>query len=482
MIPGQDRSSFTARRSAASNLPSFQLPPPPELPSVQKFASFPGSQHNGTHPGAIHSGSLLTPPSTVSGDEGLGPVASAMAAAHHQASAHSAFTPYTPLGFGGQGALSDSAYELGTRQQQAPPPSMFAGGQQQQPQQQQNPMFPPRGAFSPSLAAMLRGSPGSTPNAERPPPSLDYPQGVYGSSMSYGTNAATTANSGSLPGLGGQLPMAVSPGWNPPPSSALLSPLHAPPHNPFAPRKASTPAYYQVSQPASAPAHQTTFPTSLAAGSPPHQHQHHHQPPSVSPLSSSRLSSMSSESGPFPLLHPSSGGGSVSSTAQLSRSLSFSLPAVAGTYPPHLQHQTNQMSMLGGPLGSAYAAHGALGRAYLGPGQGAMQATTRPNDRPYRCNQCPQSFNRNHDLKRHKQIHLAVKPFPCRHCDKSFSRKDALKRHILVKGCGKTPALETTRVPDDGSLSPPEHSEVMSGDEAADSPGLSNDSNYHPGQ
>jgi hypothetical protein len=61
-------------------------------------------------------------------------------------------------------------------------------------------------------------------------------------------------------------------------------------------------------------------------------------------------------------------------------------------------------------------------------------------DRPFKCDQCPQSFNRNHDLKRHKRIHLAVKPFPCTHCDKSFSRKDALKRHILVKGCGKAAA------------------------------------------
>jgi uncharacterized Zn-finger protein len=48
-------------------------------------------------------------------------------------------------------------------------------------------------------------------------------------------------------------------------------------------------------------------------------------------------------------------------------------------------------------------------------------------ERPFKCDQCPQSFNRNHDLKRHKRIHLAVKPFPCNHCDKSFSRKDALK-------------------------------------------------------
>lgn len=49
------------------------------------------------------------------------------------------------------------------------------------------------------------------------------------------------------------------------------------------------------------------------------------------------------------------------------------------------------------------------------------------HDRPFKCDQCPQSFNRNHDLKRHKRIHLAVKPFPCGHCEKSFSRKDALK-------------------------------------------------------
>ncbi|KAK9477825.1 hypothetical protein V1514DRAFT_282013 [Lipomyces japonicus] len=59
-------------------------------------------------------------------------------------------------------------------------------------------------------------------------------------------------------------------------------------------------------------------------------------------------------------------------------------------------------------------------------------------DRPFKCDQCPQSFNRNHDLKRHKRIHLDVKPFPCPNCDKSFSRKDALKRHSLVKGCGST--------------------------------------------
>ena len=56
---------------------------------------------------------------------------------------------------------------------------------------------------------------------------------------------------------------------------------------------------------------------------------------------------------------------------------------------------------------------------------------TPHNERPFKCDQCPQSFNRNHDLKRHKRIHLAVKPFPCGYCEKSFSRKDALKVSFL---------------------------------------------------
>ncbi|WWC89505.1 uncharacterized protein L201_004429 [Kwoniella dendrophila CBS 6074] len=56
-------------------------------------------------------------------------------------------------------------------------------------------------------------------------------------------------------------------------------------------------------------------------------------------------------------------------------------------------------------------------------------------DRPFKCDECVQSFNRNHDLKRHKRIHLDVKPFGCDKCGKTFSRKDALRRHWLVKGC-----------------------------------------------
>ncbi|KAI1163588.1 hypothetical protein F5B18DRAFT_619281 [Nemania serpens] len=92
-----------------------------------------------------------------------------------------------------------------------------------------------------------------------------------------------------------------------------------------------------------------------------------------------------------------------------------------------------QMHLMGttNPLSSYHhAGHGLPHHnMYAGP-PNAQQ------DRPYRCDTCSQSFNRNHDLKRHKRIHLEVKPFPCVYCDKAFSRKDALRRHRLVKGCG----------------------------------------------
>jgi hypothetical protein len=53
------------------------------------------------------------------------------------------------------------------------------------------------------------------------------------------------------------------------------------------------------------------------------------------------------------------------------------------------------------------------------------------NNRPFKCDQCLQSFNRNQDLKRHTRIHLPVKPFPCKNCQRRFPRKDALKVRSL---------------------------------------------------
>jgi uncharacterized Zn-finger protein len=51
-------------------------------------------------------------------------------------------------------------------------------------------------------------------------------------------------------------------------------------------------------------------------------------------------------------------------------------------------------------------------------------------DRPYPCDACPLSFERHHDLKRHKVTHAGERPYVCNGgCDKTFTRKDALKRH-----------------------------------------------------
>ncbi|KAM7188640.1 hypothetical protein V8F33_010505 [Rhypophila sp. PSN 637] len=81
-----------------------------------------------------------------------------------------------------------------------------------------------------------------------------------------------------------------------------------------------------------------------------------------------------------------------------------------------------------------------------GMGPYSVVRESSQQDRPFKCDMCPQCFSRNHDLKRHKRIHLAAKPFPCPQCQKCFSRKDALKRHSLVKACGgkKKKGLEAT--------------------------------------
>ncbi|KAJ6262116.1 hypothetical protein Dda_2921 [Drechslerella dactyloides] len=143
-----------------------------------------------------------------------------------------------------------------------------------------------------------------------------------------------------------------------------------------------------------------------------------------------------------PPVHRPPPNGSLSHLHPLHASGSLTHPGYQSAHPRYLSS---------GIAASVYAQHGAsiihgltphlagspLQHAHIHPSQ---HASVPHQERPFRCDQCPQSFNRNHDLKRHKRIHLAVKPFPCPNCDKSFSRKDALKRHVLVKGCGNASA------------------------------------------
>ena len=75
----------------------------------------------------------------------------------------------------------------------------------------------------------------------------------------------------------------------------------------------------------------------------------------------------------------------------------------------------------------------------LPPTEYAMARETLPLHRPFKCDICSQCFSRNHDLKRHRRVHVAAKPFQCPRCDKFFSRKDALKVWLcflaLAKRC-----------------------------------------------
>lgn len=93
----------------------------------------------------------------------------------------------------------------------------------------------------------------------------------------------------------------------------------------------------------------------------------------------------------------------------------------------NMHNAGSQMALMGGMPPAMMAYHNGHPTSMAQLYQAQQMQQPQKQDRPFACDQCQQSFNRNHDLKRHKRIHLAVKPFPCGHCDKSFSRKDALK-------------------------------------------------------
>jgi len=385
-------SSLTQRRQAASNLPAFELPPPTTLHfaplTSQKFPPLSGIHTSHAGPAPVSVGQLLTPPSN-SASEASGS-SSAIPTGTTPSGTAVPVLPYTPSFF----------HNTGTT------PTGYHTGYTPQPWQHGNSLIPARSMFSPLPGQPLRPSshsPAAGEGSALPPPPYD-PHGHYGGPLSL-----SSPSSNSNPGAPQHLMSSLQNGARPSSQQSPITPNDSKPalfssmtsagqHPSAYAYAAPTPVSHAPHQPLSAP---RISPTLHQGALPPHS-----QPPFMRP--------------PPP---------------------SYSLPAMPGPIMSNVHSPGTQMAMVGSmhsnllpmAFNSGYAAnpHGMYGHPRTNTPQ-----QSPAHDRPFKCDQCPQSFNRNHDLKRHKRIHLAVKPFPCNHCDKSFSRKDALKRHILVKGCG----------------------------------------------
>ena len=374
--------SFSARRPNASNLPSFELPPPPLSVFHRQYQTY--QSLNTAHPTATTLtpvSSLLTPPS-ISSTDSLSP-----STGPTSASSQNGGPPYTPTGGG-----------------MWPPPNMNNASYGFQSTTAQQPFGSSRGIFSPSLNSIIRGNSAPTTTEGLPPPPYEVPQ--Y-------SNGPVPMSAPILPSVAqqqqmiGHAMMGGQPGLPAPVSQA--SPVSA--QEAFA-RPPPTPTYYNNSQPPSATPQQGAF--SYSTGPSPVQ-----QSP-VSGAGSIKMSPVNGQ-GHMPPLQ--------TQPVQFSRPYTYPLP---GPVLSNVNNPGGQLQMVGGlPHGMVPGGFNSGHAAHMQQLYGHPQPQSQQNDRPFRCDQCPQSFNRNHDLKRHKRIHLAVKPFPCGHCDKSFSRKDALK----VRSC-----------------------------------------------
>lgn len=242
-------------------------------------------------------------------------------------------------------------------------------------------------------------------------------------------------------------------GSSPPMMNPTSPPMNGLSHQIFMDRPSSTPSNlgYSISQPASAQTTNFAFPTA----SPPQQTPlsaplggfDRNSPPSASQPSFSPPGGMGSMSQPMPsygfrnnfsppfpfppsqTLPPHMSGMPLSAPPMSGPPMSG--PPMSGP-PMHLSNPI--MSNMGHPgapmslMNMPNAIPAMLPGFHSGTAAQMFGNQIPPGgERPFHCDQCPQSFNRNHDLKRHKRIHLSVKPFPCGHCEKSFSRKDALK-------------------------------------------------------
>jgi transcription factor CRZ1 len=75
---------------------------------------------------------------------------------------------------------------------------------------------------------------------------------------------------------------------------------------------------------------------------------------------------------------------------------------------------------------------------------------THKNERPHVCPHCHKDFTRQHDWKRHMELHDPSKKFKCSGtlangrpwgCNKEFARKDALSRHFKSQQVSPPPRI-----------------------------------------
>ncbi|KAI9660720.1 MAG: hypothetical protein M1831_003411 [Alyxoria varia] len=418
--PGSS-SSFTARKAAASQL-HFELPPRPLSTLDTKYPSF--APVNGTQSqqqqqqqqqpsGSVASvGNLLTPPNTLPGSgDGVSPV-----------------SPHGGAG-GTSGTSSNAVYQSYNPSDYWQPNSQGPSSYGMQQSNSTQHWMPSRGVYSPSsLDGMVRTQ-GSVSHPQ--------PEGHAGPSNDlYHLPPFPSSTSSTAPPV---LP-AVSTYFPTPTESSTMSSQSSAPHS------ASQASSINVSDGFySRPTHSSSYFSPTQNSTPNSASYSYASTPST--IQTSPLSAGSQRTQMSPQSAFSDGSGfhrpsySQSSNTYQRPPGQYPLPSMNGPIMSNMHSPNNNMALVGNlpssmvPLTSGQAAHF---QQMYGMTQPPSHSTpSGSNDRPFKCDQCMQSFNRNHDLKRHKRIHLAVKPFPCGHCDKSFSRKDALKRHILVKGCGK---------------------------------------------
>lgn len=369
-------SSFSSRRSAAGSLPPFSLPPPNEVPSMALFTHRPSSPF-----GLLPSSPLTSSPGA---SDGLSPGMSSVNTASSQGSqAHGNMQyTYSTNVHGTWPTPGNSNYSVGTTS-----PDQSYGH---------------RSSIYGQPPSMGYGNPRSSQSPATggeglPPPPFNNVHQPFQTSISGGG------------GNGGQDNHHMS--SQAPPQGAMLNSTQ--PHTPGSAPAPVDP--YAHSRPPSNPSYYTASSTPQQASFP--SYAGHQQP-------------------------------SPTGTSPGSRGMGHPMAPPPGSYRPYGSYQP--LATMNGPVmsnihqpGSQLSMIPAMG---VPPGYNAHQmmyghhhAQPQPqSERPFKCDQCTQSFSRNHDLKRHKRIHLAVKPFPCSFCSKSFSRKDALKvRNSLSFSCNE---------------------------------------------